>query len=56
MDAHAKRCVINYKNINDNLNNLVELKSISGIFRVFTTLGSTILENSIVCWNFYFKF
>jgi hypothetical protein len=32
------------------------LKSISGIFRVLTTLESTILENSLFCWQFDFEF
>ena len=34
----------------------LHLKSISGIFRVLTTLESTILENSLFCWQFDFGF
>jgi hypothetical protein len=34
----------------------LHLKSISGIFRVLTTLESTILENSLFFWQFDFEF
>ena len=68
-DAHAKPCLRGWstqiltKMCNEVIfprtlktSYFLYLKSISGIFRVLTTLESTILENSIFCWQFDFEF